>query len=116
MTSGLSQRPTMTGLSRRRFVEVGLLSWLGLDALALAALRRQSAADETAWGERQRRNACVFVFLFGGPSHIDLWDMKPGAPREIRGEFAPVSTCVPGVQICEHLPALAAQMDKLCLV
>lgn len=116
MTSGLSQRPPATGVSRRRFVESGLLSWLGLDALALAALRRQSAADATTSGERHRRNACVFVFLFGGPSHIDLWDMKPDAPREIRGEFAPVSTRVPGIQISEHLPALAEQMDKLCLL
>src|SRR5205823_10293664 len=51
-----------------------------------------------------------------GPSHIDLWDMKPSAPAEIRGEFQPAATRVPGIQLCEHLPQLAAQMDKLCLL
>ncbi len=64
----------------------------------------------------RRINSCVFVFLFGGPSHIDLWDMKPQAPVEIRGEFQPAATKVPGIQLCEHLPRLAQQMDKLCLV
>ncbi len=61
-------------------------------------------------------NSCVFIFLFGGPSHIDLWDMKPNAPAEIRGDFQPVSTKVPGIHICEHLPLMAQQMDKFCLL
>ena len=65
---------------------------------------------------KHRYNSCVFIFLFGGPSQIDLWDMKPAAPAEIRGDFKPVSTKVPGIQICEHLPGLASQMDKVCLV
>jgi hypothetical protein len=54
--------------------------------------------------------------LFGGPSHIDLWDMKPAAPVEIRGEFRPAATNVPGISLCEHLPLLARKMDKLCLL
>lgn len=58
----------------------------------------------------------MFIFLFGGPSHIDLWDMKPNAPREIRGEFQPVATQVPGISLCEHLPLMARQMDKFCLL
>jgi hypothetical protein len=58
----------------------------------------------------------VFIFLFGGPSHIDLWDMKPAAPLEIRGDFQPIATRVPGIQLCEHLPLLAQQMDKFCLL
>jgi hypothetical protein len=58
----------------------------------------------------------VFLFLFGGPSHIDLWDMKPGAPAEVRGEFSPIATKVPGIQVCEHLPRLAQVMDKVCLL
>jgi hypothetical protein len=65
---------------------------------------------------RKRANACVFLFLFGGPSQIDLWDMKPAAPVEIRGDFQLAATSVPGIQICEHLPRLAQQMDKLCLL
>ncbi len=63
-----------------------------------------------------RARSCVFIFLFGGPSHIDLWDMKPEAPAEVRGEFNPIATNVPGIAICEHLPLLARQLDKLCLV
>lgn len=65
---------------------------------------------------RRRRNRCVFLFLFGGPSHIDLWDMKPSAPEQIRGAFRPVATSVPGVRVCEHLPRLARVMDKVCLL
>src|SRR4029078_10869908 len=51
-----------------------------------------------------------------GPSHIDLWDMKPAAPVGIRGDFQPISTNVPGIQLCEHLPQPAQQMDKFCLL
>jgi hypothetical protein len=58
----------------------------------------------------------VFIFLFGGPSHIDLWDMKPGAPAEVRGEFRSIATKTPGIRACEHLPRFAAQMDKICLL
>jgi Protein of unknown function (DUF1501) len=97
-------------LNRRHALQIGALSWLGLDAGLLAAMRK--GAGET----KHRRNSCVFLFLFGGPSHIDLWDMKPQAPREIRGEFRPAATNVPGIHLCEHLPLLAKQMDKLCLL
>ncbi|REK11433.1 MAG: DUF1501 domain-containing protein [Planctomycetota bacterium] len=97
--------------TRRELLRAGALSLLGLSSVDLAALR---AAAPRA-GRRPARS-CVFVFLFGGPSHIDLWDMKPDAPAEIRGEFRPAATNVPGIQICEHLPKLAAQMDKLCLL
>jgi hypothetical protein len=82
---------------------------VGLSAGRLERLRARQLAP-------QRARACVFFFLFGGPSQVDLWDMKPGAPPEIRGEFRPIPTCVPGIQICEHLPLLAQQMDKVCLV
>lgn len=95
--------------SRREILRVGALSTLGLTAPMLSAGR-------AAEGGEAKANACVFLFLFGGPSHIDLWDMKPNAPTEIRGEFNPIETNVPGIQICEHLPKLARQIDKLCLV
>ena len=97
-------------LPRREALRVGGLSLLGLGADRLAGLR--AAAPNRI----QQARSCVFVFLFGGPSQIDLWDMKPAAPVEIRGDFKPVSTRVPGIQICEHLPRLAEQMDKLCLL
>jgi hypothetical protein len=99
---------------RRAALQVGALSLMGLSAIQVRAL--QAASERTSQKENNHRNSCVFIFLFGGPSHIDLWDMKPEAPREIRGEFLPIETNVPGIRICEHLPLLARQMDKLCLL
>src|ERR1700759_2304415 len=101
-------------IQRRELLRIGGLSLLGLSAAELGRLRACAAKD--ASGEGRRQNACVFLFLFGGPSHIDLWDMKPEAPSEIRGEFKPAATCVPGIQICEHLPRMAGVMDKICLL
>ncbi|MDP7018938.1 MAG: DUF1501 domain-containing protein [Pirellulaceae bacterium] len=95
--------------NRRELMRIGGLSLLGLSAGQLESL----LAANPAGG---RAKSCVFLFLFGGPSQIDLWDMKPSAPAEIRGEFKPASTSVPGIQICEHLPRLAEQMDKICLI
>jgi hypothetical protein len=100
--------------TRREWLRAGGLSFLGLSAAELTRLRAAAAADSA--GAQRRHHACVFVFLFGGPSHIDLWDMKPRAPAEIRGEFKPIATKTPGIELCEHLPLLAAQTDKLCLL
>lgn len=96
--------------SRRELLQVGGAALLGLTSGELEMLR--AAAPEGG----KRATSVVFLFLFGGPSQIDLWDMKPEAPAEIRGEFRPASTTVPGIQLCEHLPRLAQQMDKLCLL
>jgi hypothetical protein len=63
-----------------------------------------------------RADACIVIFLNGGPSHLDMWDMKPHAPAEIRGEFQPIATSVPGVVFSEHLPRLAKNMHHLTLV
>src|SRR5204862_4351319 len=90
------------------------LSLLGVSLSDLELLRALPA--KTSAAEKRRRNSCVFLFLFGGPSHIDLWDMKPAAPAEVRGEFKPISTSVPGIHVCEHLPRLARVMDRVCLV
>jgi hypothetical protein len=102
-------------VTRRELLRVGGLSALGLSIGDLVELRAEADSDfgRTA---RHRENSCVFVFLFGGPSHIDLWDMKPEAPVEIRGEFQPIDTAVPGIQLCEHLPMLARRMDQVCLL
>ncbi len=104
--------------SRRELLRVGGLSLLGLSSLDLARLRAAVPSDAApaSAGPAGRFRSCIFIFLFGGPSHIDLWDMKPAAPREIRGEFKPIATRTPGIQICEHLPRLAGQMDKVCLL
>ena len=95
--------------SRRELLRIGGLGLLGIGSAQLDLLRAEQKTKPQA-------NSCVFLFLFGGPSQIDLWDMKPNAPVEIRGEFQPISTNVPGIHVCEHLPRLAQQMDKLCLV
>jgi hypothetical protein len=100
--------------TRRELLRAGALSLLGLTANDLARLRAAPAPSPVV--EKRRRNSCVFLFLFGGPSHIDLWDMKPGAPEQVRGEFKPGATCVPGIQVCEHLPRLGRVMDRVCLL
>jgi hypothetical protein len=109
-------RPSVSGqISRRRILQAGVLSSLGLTAETLQSLRAEQNSSAPA-NSRRRQNSCVFLFLFGGPSQIDLWDMKPEAPLEVRGEFQSIATRVPGIQICEHLPGLASQMDKICLL
>ncbi len=107
-----SSCPSAFPCSRRQALQVAGVS-LGGTAV-LDQLRGLTQARGTP--HEQRAKSCVFIFLFGGPSHIDLWDMKPGMPVEIRGEFSPVPTKVPGIHICEHLPRLAQQMDKFCLL
>jgi hypothetical protein len=97
--------------SRRDFFRVGAL---GLGGLTLADLLRLKAATPQA--ERTRDKAVIFVYLFGGPSHIDTYDMKPNAPAEVRGEFKPIKTNVPGFDICELMPMQAKIADKLALV
>jgi hypothetical protein len=67
-------------------------------------------------GQFGKARACILIFNYGGPSHLDIWDLKPDAPKEIRGDFKPMSTSVPGVSITEHLPRLAALADRYALV
>lgn len=110
----MRQVPTAGLPNRRHCLAAGSLGLLGLSQIQLQRLRAASAVTSDA--ERRKRNSCVFLFLFGGPSQIDLWDMKPAAPVEVRGEFQPIDTCVPGISVCEHLPLVARQMDKLCLL
>jgi Protein of unknown function (DUF1501) len=100
-----------SGLTRRTFLRVGAFGGL----LTLADLLRLRAA-ESRTAEPMRAKAAIMVFLTGGPSHIDTLDLKPDAPVEIRGTFKPIRTCVPGIDICEHLPRLAVSMGKLAVV
>jgi hypothetical protein len=100
-------------LTRRELLRIGALGALGLDQAALARLR---ARPTTPAAQKRRHHSCIFFFLFGGPSQIDLWDMKPAAPAEVRGTFRPIATRVPGIRVCEHLPRLARIMDRLCLL
>jgi hypothetical protein len=100
-------------LGRREVLRVGGLTLLGLTSDELLRLR---AHAQNVGGKGRRENSCVFIFLFGGPSHIDLWDMKPAAPSQVRGEFRPIATRVPSIQICEHLPDLARVTDRVCFL
>jgi hypothetical protein len=111
---GLSQsrkRLASGALPNRRslFANVGL----GALGMGLADLLRCKARAAPALG---RARSCVFLFLNGGASHIDLWDMKPNAPAEVRGEFRPIATAVPGLELCEHLPLTARLTQHLALV
>jgi uncharacterized protein (DUF1501 family) len=95
-------------LSRRRLLQVGGLGCLGLN---LAGLLRAEATRPAA-----RVRSCILLFYYGGPSHLDTWDMKPDAPAEVRGEFKPIATRVPGLRVGEHLPRTARVSDRLAVV
>jgi len=97
------------GISRRSFLQIGSLALGGLN------LPEILKADDLSHS-RNRHKSIIMVFLPGGPSHMDIWDLKPLAPSEVRGEFRPIQTTVPGIQICEHLPALAQQMDRFAII
>ena len=96
--------------TRREFLRVGGLGGLGLTLPSLLA-----AGEQTA-GITPTADACIILFLNGGPSHLDMWDMKPDGPVDIRGEFAPIASSLPGVPLSEHLPRLARQMHRATLV
>jgi hypothetical protein len=96
-------------VNRRDFLGVGAL---GLGGITLADVLRLRAEG----GTRQNPRAVIMVCLAGGPSHIDMYDLKPEAPSEYRGEFAPIRTNVPGFDICEHMPLQARIADKLSLI
>jgi hypothetical protein len=100
--------------SRRRFLQLGGLGCFGL---SLPKLYEAQAAAATSPGAAQGRiKSCIVIFYYGGPSHIDTYDMKPAAPAEVRGEFQSIASSVPGLRICEHLPRTAPWMHKLALV
>ncbi|MCI0537361.1 MAG: DUF1501 domain-containing protein [Verrucomicrobiales bacterium] len=110
---------TCEGFSRREFLRVGGAGLLGLslgDVFRLQTLAGTAPAEtdnKTGWG--QAKNV-IMIFLQGGPSHIDIWDPKPDAPSNIRGEFKPIRTNVPGIWLSEVMPLLAKQMDKATLI
>jgi hypothetical protein len=99
------------GVSRRSFLKIGAFGF----GLTLADLLRARAQAKTAAGSASGK-AAVMIYLPGGPSHMDMYDLKPEAPAEFRGEFKPIATNVPGVRICEHFPLQARMFDKLAVV
>jgi hypothetical protein len=109
-TIGDNKQHTCQGISRRGFLQVGFLGAMGLTLPQL--LQAQEASKVS--GKRQR--SVILVWLWGGPSHIDTFDMKPDAPLEYRGPFRPINTNVSGIQICEYLPQLAKMADKYAIL
>jgi hypothetical protein len=103
------------GIARRDFLRVG---GLGAAGLALPGLFRARVAGASPRGipAHGRAKACILLFMRGGPSQLDTWDLKPGAPAGIRGEFKPIATNIPGLQICEHFPLLAQRADRYTVV
>ena len=101
------------GISRRTLLQVGSLA---LGGLTLPGLLRLQARAGTGPSPGQSRKAVILIWQAGGPSHLDMYDLKPGAPAEVRGEFKPIATNVPGIQISEHLPHQARVMDKLAIL
>src|SRR5687768_17093992 len=109
---------TCDGFSRREFLRVGGAGLFGLtlgDILRLQAANTPPPADarnKTGWGNAK---SVILIFLQGGPSHIDIWDPKPEAPSNVRGEFKSIKTNVPGIWLSEVMPLLAKQVDKATL-
>jgi len=95
-------------LTRRDFLRVGTLS-AGAVGLSLANLPATHAGGS-------RGSNCILLFLVGGPSQLDTWDLKPGAPSTVRGPFRPIRTNVPGVEVCEHFPLMAKMADRFAIV
>src|SRR3989475_11012213 len=101
-----------TRVTRRHLLKVGGLGLLGLTMPGL--LRAEEWAK--AKGPRPRAKSVIFLYQFGGPSHIDMFDMKPGAPEGIRGPHKPMSSSADGIQVNDRLPRLAKVMDKVTLI
>jgi len=101
---------TCDGVTRRSFLKVGTLGIGGVTLPNLLRLRAQGATTSN------NRKAVILIWQAGGPSHLDMYDLKPDAPAEVRGEFRPIATNVPGIDIGEHLPLQSQIMDKLSIV
>src|SRR6516162_2706272 len=113
MTASLARQQFSVQLTRRQLLQAG-----GIGALTLALPGTVTASVETGRGLSggAADRSCIFVLLCGGPSHIDTWDLKPGAPAEYRGDFKPIPTNVSGIQVSEHLPLSAQQMDRFSIL
>jgi hypothetical protein len=99
-------------ITRRSFLKIGGFTFGSMASLSLADLLRAEAAT----GKRHGHKAVINIFLAGGPPHQDMWDLKPDAPADIRGEFKPIKTNVAGIQICEVFPQIAAMMDRFAVI
>ena len=101
------------GMSRRSWLKIGSLAMGGW---SLPDILRAESSDATGKGSKRPIKGIIMVLLPGGPTHLDMYDLKPDAPLEIRGDFRPIDTNVEGLQICELMPRLAGMADKLALI
>jgi hypothetical protein len=106
-------REGLTVVSRRSVLKASLA---GIAGLSLSSLLRARAAAAESGRPIAGNKSVILLWMTGGPSHIDTWDVKPEAPREIRGPFGTIRTKLPGVLVCEYLPKQAALMDKLTII
>lgn len=98
------------GINRRELLQAGGAGLLGL------SLPKLLAAEEQGREVPARAKNVIFMFLFGGPSQLETFDMKPEAPEKVRGPFQPIASRTPGLRICEHLPRTADLSDRLCVI
>ncbi|WP_010585768.1 DUF1501 domain-containing protein [Schlesneria paludicola] len=115
MLNILGQPPAQfcDGHSRRQFLKIG---GLAMGGLSLPQILQAEQDTLTSRGKKLPHKAVIMIYLSGGPSHQDMYDLKMDAPIEIRGTFRPISTNVPGIDICEHMPRLATMMDKFAII
>src|SRR5437762_12213203 len=108
---------TCEGWSRRELLRVGGAGLLGLNLPEFLSWKASAAAKVELKGKAfGAAKSVIMLYLQGGPSHIDIWDPKPNAPSNVRGDFKPIKTKVPGIEVSEVMPMLADQMDKVTLI
>jgi hypothetical protein len=114
----LFRRQVQTLCSRRHFLRIG--GGLAIAGFAMPRLVQSGSAKAGAPAVAPTSSggarSCILLYLLGGPPHLDMWDLKPAAPAEVRGPFRPIATSLPGVQVCEHLPRLARLAQRYALV
>ncbi len=102
------------GVSRRGFLKIGGLALGGISLPQV--LKAEATSSPAGGGKGLSHKGVIMIYLSGGPSHQDMYDLKMQAPKEIRGEFKPIATNVPGIEICQHMPRLAKMMDKFAII
>ncbi|MGZ0168830.1 MAG: DUF1501 domain-containing protein [Planctomycetales bacterium] len=109
---GNAHVPDCSGSNRRSFLQAGAA---GLAGISLPNMLQLQEAGAVEYSKAKIRN-CITIFMVGSPGHLDTFDMKPEAPADIRGNFKPIQSSVPGVDICEHFPQMAKMMDKVAMI